>query len=545
MTLGIVGGLLRKAEAAGGPVGETITVYATLTALLDDAASLLLVTGYYSVTGVGVFYWDGAAFDPPVVAEGLVTTDTGFLYLPDYIDTDPTTLTLLAPSFGFPGIKDYAGLYTDDELLASGALPGGERGILTHLTRKTSQFPNKPALNLLGECRIRVFVRILLDVANLMDLVDYGNAGETLASNFTWNINLDSTSIDSFSESGAGVDCSASWRFPFRCAVGAEYLFESRRTAGMVETMWVNGLQLRYIPSNTAGTVNNATGEFARVAPAGGTTGLLCYSDFGNNEVDVGFLDVSDDLTVTTAPEFAAGRFAFTAQQIADFNYDDAATKALIAGAVSIFKGTASGIEDETGTIITWGTNTTVGNQLIGEGAAAKHWIVSGYAAVTNPALLIYGDATFNVVMIPNITTSFAIINSQSSGESVATNYLFQISVNLGVQQYGWFHEYGSGINVSGAFDFATPWQVGEIREVRLVREEIGGGNALLRMYERPFGSATWTQLNVATMSPGSGVGTTEATVPSTVGSGASNVFTTGQNFFWRQIDLFNTVIDP
>jgi hypothetical protein len=537
-------GINRSIAVAKPGGGTVITEYATVTELLADQGSLSI--GYYLVPSVGVFYWDGAAFDPSMQqVDGFLETNTGLLFMPDLITTDPTILTLLAPSFGFPGIKDYAGLYTDDEL-SSGALPS-VRGMLAHLTRKAKLFPNKAALNLLGECRIRVFTRILADIGGLMDLVDYGNAGETLASNFPWNINLDSTSIDSFSESGAGVDCSASWRFPFRCAVGSEYLFESRRTAGMIETMWVNGLQLRYINANTAGTVNNATGEFTRVAPAGGTTGLLCYSDFGNDEVDVAFLAVSGDLTSSTAAEFAAGKAAFTAQQIADFNYDDAAAKAALPGAVSIFKGTASGIEDETGTIITWATNTTAGQQLIGEGAAAKHWIVSGYAAVTNPALLIDGDATFNVVMIPPITGSISLFNSQSSGESVATNYLYSIAVNLGTQKLDWFHEYGSGVNVSVSFDFATAWQVGEIREIRVVREEVGGGSgdALLRAYERPFASATWTQLNVASVAPGSGVGTTEATVASTVGSGASNIFTLGSTYYWRQIDLFNTVIDP
>jgi hypothetical protein len=61
MSLGIVGGLLRKPAGGAVGVGDLVPAYYNVQALIDAAAGGL-VAGYYSALPIGVLYWDGAAF---------------------------------------------------------------------------------------------------------------------------------------------------------------------------------------------------------------------------------------------------------------------------------------------------------------------------------------------------------------------------------------------------------------------------------------------------------------------------------------------------
>jgi len=529
-------------------LGVSVIEFGSVTDLIGEPGK---EAGYYAVTGAGVFYFDGAAFDPPISLEGYIETAAGFVYLPDVADTDLSLVTLIGPSIGFPSIRDYVGLYSDAELTVDGGalVPRVERGIAVNRYRRGNQYPYKSSLKIIGEVCVRVLVRVrgLFATNTSIDLCDFSNFGESAAANSLYNLNMSDDDVDSFSESGSGTDCRGNWFLPLFPKAGLDLLIELRRTAGFIDTMWVNGLPLRWINSFSGGSVNNTTGAHTRVAPTGGETGLLAYDGLGDDDlVDVVFAGVSYDLSVHTAAEFAAGKAEFTTRQLADFNFDDAAAKALVAGAVSVFSATG-GVTDATGNVTTWTTNTIATQKFIGDDSIARPWAISGSAKVYNAALRIDGDLTINFVAMIGNNSENIFVECGESGETVATNFLYRLVLKGSTNRIAFFYEYGLGTNMGMEWAFSADWFYNEIREIRLVREEIGAGLSKFRCYDRRFGSDTWTQLTVAVIdSPGTGATTTEATAPSTAGSGSSNYFQIPSTAIkWRQIDLFNAAVNP
>ena len=493
----------------------------------------------------------GSAVDRTVL-EGYVKTDSGFVYLPDVIAKDSSILVLLGPSIGFPSIRDYAGLYNDGELTVGGGSLDARsmRGMLTSRARKVGGYTHKPSLLLYGELCVRVLIYVTADftLSTAIDLLDFSNGGDSEAETSIFNLNLFDDNIDSFSESGPGVDCRGVWFLPFFPRAGLTLLCELRRTAGIVDTMWLNGLPLRWIPATTNGTADNDTGENTRVAPTGGSANLLAYDGVGDEpEVDVVFAGVSYDLSVHTAAEFAAGKAAFSDRQLADFNFGDAAVKAAIPGAVSVFSAEYSGITDATGNVTTWTSNTVGGQKLIGDDTVAKHWALGGAAKVTNDALRIRGDLTINAVLMPGGSGKSVLTQVGTPGESLATNFLYYVTIQTGTNTLQFQHEFSASATNQDVFWALPDWQANEIKELRIVREEVGGGLCKVRAYLRDWGSDTWVQLIVSS-TDGTGTSTNEATIASTntAGSGSATIFDIpATTIKWRQLDFFNAAINP
>ena len=528
-----------------------VTIYATVAELYAETD---LPVGYYEVTGVGVTYWNGLIFDPPLtqLAPGIVTVNDGLVYLADAVTAD--AVVAFGPWPYYPQIHDYAGLYTDSLLRSAdpGTVDPTQIGILHSFTRITANIVGNVALELKTDLSIRAIVRhIATDTATDINVIDYANSGETEAANNLWNLNIQDDRLRSFAESGAGVDGQADWFFPFwpvDTGVRA-YAYELRRVAS-VETAYVNGLQLRYIISNTAGSVNNTTGEYSRVTPTGGTTNVInSASSFGDADGDIVLAMVGTDGTSIPTPAiFAANAFCeFPAQELSDLFYDDFATKAAHANIIALLRPISTGIEDVAGTITAWATNTIVSQVLVADGSTDQYWGISGGATVSaaNTALQIAGDLTVNVVTIVRAAASSTLFECSATGETLGTNVLYMYGA--GGSTATMFYEYDAGVNNTVTWTLATALQLNEIVELRWTRTEIGGGNSELRCYQRMFGSTTWSQLIVASLTAGSGVTTGVATVPSTITSagGTQNLRLTPTSFFWREIAIFDAVVTP
>ena len=107
-----------------------------------------------------------------------------------------------------------------------------------------------------------------------------------------------------------------------------------------------------------------------------------------------------------------------------------------------------------------------------------------------------------------------------------------------------YFHEYPAVSNATVGWSTPT-LRLQEIREYRIVREN-AGPDQNLRAYCRLFGETEWTQLTVNAVTPGTGVGTLQATIPAQGGGSSTNlsIDNTGVAHI-KQVLIYNAAIDP
>lgn len=521
----------------------TITAYDTVAELYAESLTGLS-PGYYSVSGAWITYWDGSVFSPELatLAGGGFLSDEGWIDFELEAAATGTQL-FLAPAPGFPGIRDFAGTYTDAELTNSATLPDQEsRGMYLGNARLITRFPAKAGLQITGDGVFRVMLRHLADHPTISkDVMDYGTGGETEATNFVWNVNLDKYLFTYFNERGAGVDERADWLIPQGPLTGREHVWEFRRASGAV-TAWWNGLLLRRIVSSTGGTAN-ADGSFT-VAPTGGGSGQLAYDGMANYaEVDMVFAQVLDTVAGETAAEFAADKVSFTAAELNFLLRDDFTARAADASLVALLEPTAAGLVDRAPSAATFSTNPACTYLL-----ESDYWTVGNSTHISSDAKFqIAGDLTINVLVLRGTTTSDVWVEQQATGETLASNFMYYLGMTSATTMR-YFHETGAG-----ATDVEVVWTVPtcaqyEIREYRLVRLGVGGGQQTVRLFQRLFGETAWTQLTVTSVTPGSGAGTDTATVSEMVG-GSSTTFRVNRagssSSPIRQIAIYNAALVP
>lgn len=455
----------------------------------------------------------------------------------------PETVLLLAPQPFFPGMRDYAGTYPDEDLCTAASLQArNERGLSLNHTRKNSQFGARPEIQITGDLAIRAMVRFLAATTGV-GLLDAAGPGETEAENFCYNTNVQAQSMQFFSESGAGVNSEAFWRHPGRAQVDRDYVYEWRRESNVL-TCYINGLKLA-----RAYDITNATdlgdGSVQFPAVTGGTSATLCQDPIGNNsDTDIYWAGIENALTGATPAEYASGKGAWTSEELSWLDRNDHAAVGAEGNVVLCLTPTENGLEDTAGTIdyaTDW--SVSVGDaptKLLG----SIYWSLGSgtvFHSKLTPELDIAGDLSMTLLTMRDERSASEWVMKVDTNPGGNHQYLFVCEDDLNRVRY--FHR-SSGGNRDISWTI-VPRAAHEIREYHVRRTDNLDGTVDLECWERAFPDGAWTKLTVGATTGGSGVGTTVGSLSIATNTGAAQRLFVGDSDPIKQFIIRNVAVLP
>ncbi len=484
-------------------------------------------------------------------AEGAsVVTQSGDLI--DFEELALSGLMLLAHQPVHPWIKDYLGTVPEVDFSTASSLRAvDERGLMTGFSRVESNIGQYAALELTGAHRMRFMFDILDTPPSDVDIADYMGTGEAIDTDSIWNANIKGQELNSFREQ-AGADREVGWIIPGRWVTGEEYLADIRVAADDTATAFLNGLQLRRV-GTAVGITNDGDGQVSGFITDGdGTNQVLCEEGLCiDPEVDLLYFHLFDssDMDDESASAYASGKRVWRTDELDWLARDSFSSYASDPDILVAWEPVATGIQDSSGNGITLDiTDTATSSKLIGD----VYWTDSSGSGAwesSDVSLQQAGDLTLNVLfMAPGGSHSgFWVDQTEDPGTGSAANCLYRFGMNT-TTNLRYFAEFDSGSNINCNWTIDTLLQY-EIREYRLVREDDGMGNHLLRAYERKLGDTNWTQLTVASTT-GTGAGTGEATVTKPTDGSNSTHTVQGKEggnsgFVLREVAVFSAAKNP
>lgn len=393
----------------------------------------------------------------------------GFESFAPSIEVSNNSLLYLARQEAFPGVKDYAGTISDDELTDQdlSSTPTAERiGLYTSATILGSAVANT-GVNTIDDDTFTAVFEVNSSVTTNRGLLTFGSSGETEPTNFTYAVRLrDNATAEFFCEAGAGANREARWRIPDRIDTVDYAQIRFVRDAGAL-TCYYGSKQLKYVTSVTGGT-DNGDGSVSNMAATGGSSAALGITD-ATDEVNPILLQIQDE----PLPD-ADARLALVDWDDTDWEPSGVSSFAT-ANTVVLLEPQSGGLADLAGLIDLpdWSVTGTEVNYYDDVWTTASSWTLSNARSV--PELQITGDLTIDMAGVWEGVNGFYYAHS-GGGETPDTNYLYGLSVSSTSIFY--FSEDSSGSNSQVTWNLPAALEVGELFTTRLVRT--AGGEVYL-----------------------------------------------------------------